>query len=245
MSKIDRSMCPSGRHGTVVAYKNHGCRCPDARESYRLYRKRHREGRQPAALVPAIGVRRRLQALMAIGWTQAEIGRRLGWKCHKSFWLAMNADRVHRRTHNAVAKVYDELCMIPGPSAITRGKAIASGYRPPLAWNDIDRDPEPPAVEPDADADQVDPIAVARAVAGEPPAILRDVDRLAAVAELVRRGETTTQIADKLAVDYGQAYRDRDTIRARQRRNQTAKHPNTRLAVQSSGARPGDLQQSA
>lgn len=165
---------------------------------------------------------------MAIGWPQLELCRRLGWKTRRSFWSAMNGDQVRRRTHDAVAELYDELSMTPGPSAIVRGQARSAGFRPPLMWDDIDRDVEPPAVKPDADTD---PIAVARAVAGEPPETLRDVDRRAAVAELVRRGESTAQIADKLGATEEQADRDRDTVGARQRRQQAAKTPNARRTL--------------
>lgn len=227
MSAI-RSGCRGRKHGTRSAYDHYGCRCADAREAARLYHKRRREGRQPAGFVPAVGAIRRVRALMALGWPRHEIARRLGWKHADTVDGLMRHDVIRRSTHQAVCRIYDELCMTPGPAAITKGRALAAGYRPPLAWDDIDHDPEPPAVDPGADSDQVDPVAVALAVAGEPPETLRDVDRRAAVAELVRRGESTTQIADKLGITREEAGRARDTVRTRQRRNKAAKTPNAR-----------------
>lgn len=217
MSTIDRSGCTARRHGSQSAYNHYGCRCTGGKEAARLYRKRHRQNRQPAGLVDSTGARRRIQALMAMGWPKAEIGRRLGMSHPNSLSHVLGRDQVRRDTHESISALYEKLCMTSGPSALTRGKARALGYRTALAWNNIDLDPEPVTVEPDSD--QVDPVAVVLAVAGDPPEVLRDVDRRAAVAELVRRGEATTQIAARIGITEKQADRDRDTVGARQRRN--------------------------
>jgi hypothetical protein len=46
--------------------------------------------------------------------------------------------RVNRFLHDAVARVYEELCMIPGPSQRTRALAANRGWAAPLDWDDID-----------------------------------------------------------------------------------------------------------
>jgi hypothetical protein len=239
----DRSACTARQHGTPNASKYHGCVCPDTREAVRLYRKRLREGRQPPGLVPAIGTRRRIQALMAIGWPAAEIARRLGWSHNKTLFETLGKEKVRRTTQSAVAALFDELSMTPGPSAITKGRARAAGHLPPLAWDDIDRDPEPPTAEPDS-RDQVDVSAVARAVAGDPPENLRTADRREAVAELVRRRKTSPEIADRLGVTARLVERDRVTLRARKKNDQTAKTPDARPTSHSSACIRGNSHQS-
>lgn len=87
--------------------------------------------------VDATGTRRRIQALMALGWPQALIGAELGVKQRAvSNWLARQY--VTARNAKAVADLYDRLSMTPGPSEITRSRALARGWVPPLAWDDID-----------------------------------------------------------------------------------------------------------
>lgn len=201
--------CTARQHGTAIAARHHGCKCPAAREAERIYRKRLREGRQAAGLLPAIGTHRRIQALMAIGWPADEIARRLGWAGSKVLFRALRTKKVQRKTYTAVAALYDELSLTPGPSAITKGRARAAGHQPPLAWDDIDRDPEPPAAG-NVDSGEVDQAAVARVITGNRPKALRSVDRRAAVAELTRRGMTRREIAEQVGcpvstVDYDRA----------------------------------------
>lgn len=90
----------------------------------------------------AVGVERRLRALVAIGWTQSYLGDQLGYD---PSWVAKLANnprrRVNRDTYQAVADLYDRLSMTPGPSQEARDRAKARGWAPPLAWDDdsIDR----------------------------------------------------------------------------------------------------------
>lgn len=195
--EITRERCTARRHDTALAARHHGCRCPAAREAERLYRKRLREGRQAPGLVSAIGTHRRIRALMAIGWPSDEIARRLGWAGSKVLFRSLRTTYVQRKTYNAVAALYDELSLIPGPSAITRGRARGAGHHPPLAWDDIDRDPEPPKTECSADDDEVDPVAVFRVVTGDRPKTLRQADLHAAIIELARRREPASRIAER------------------------------------------------
>lgn len=96
--------------------------------------------------VDATGTRRRLQALVAIGWPQSRLGQRLGVDPSNMNAL-LTRSRVTAATARAVAALYDELWDTPAPQSpgATRARrhAAARGWPPPLAWDDdtID-DPE-------------------------------------------------------------------------------------------------------
>lgn len=128
--------CAATRHGTATAYQVDGCRCPEAKEAQRLYRKRlrhdHHSGR--VRKVDATGTRRRWQALMAIGWTNDSLMRRLGYATCGN-WIAY-ADSVHVDTARRVKDLYNELWDQPGPSKWTRTWARNRGFRLPMAWDD-------------------------------------------------------------------------------------------------------------
>lgn len=136
MNPVDRSACGATQHGTDYAYKQHHCRCADARNAYRVYRKRIREGRHTPRLVDGTGTRRRLEALAAIRWPSSEIAERLGRRAHRSVSLLRNCKDVHVSTARRVAAVYDELSMTIGPSEKTAQYAQKHGWVPPLAWDE-------------------------------------------------------------------------------------------------------------
>jgi hypothetical protein len=98
----------------------------------------------PAALVPAAGTHRRIQALVATGWSQAKIGGRLGMT-PANFAAMMRRDHVTAATERAARAVYDELWNQPPPergqrekiaAARARNYARAHGWAPPLAWDE-------------------------------------------------------------------------------------------------------------
>lgn len=217
----DRSECTARHHDTRSAYDHHGCRCPGAREQARLYHKRSREGRQPAGHVdPDIAVRK-LQALQALGHSRAEIARQMGYSGVDIIENIQRATRLQRHTHDAVGRVYDELSMTPGSSNVTRGRARAAGYRPPLAWDDIDHDPEP-AAEHIAGRDDVDHSAIERAVTGDVPEVLHDEDRRRVVDRLADEGRSRSEIAQDLNITVGQVDRDREAMSRRRAREREA-----------------------
>lgn len=115
-------------------------------------------------LMPAQGARRRIEALNAIGWPNAEIANKAGWSSHATVWRMRTADTVRVATAQRLYKVYDELHMTPGPSELVRRKSTAAGFAPPLAWNNIDDDPHPDVAAIRKDDRQ----AVARKVAARP-----------------------------------------------------------------------------
>ena len=96
---------------------------------------------QPAdgSFVNILPTARRLQALVAIGYTQAYLAQQIGWTPQN-----LNAIITCRRpncTHKlakAVNDLYEQLSATPGPSKRSRALAARKGWAPPLAWDDID-----------------------------------------------------------------------------------------------------------
>lgn len=134
-------------HDTASAYA-YGCRCPIAREESRIVRKRRREGRTPPGLVSPLGVVRRLEALMAMGWTSAELSPYFDLTYREGVNHLLQSARhrmVLRATHEQVVQVYEKLCATPGPSGKTRRSSARKGWPPPFAWDDIDDPGEVPA----------------------------------------------------------------------------------------------------
>lgn len=131
----DRSQCPGDQHGTSNAYRNHGCRCLDARRDNNRYRKRRRAGFHQPAMVDSVGVVRRRQALAAMGYGLPDLAPHFG-VTPRAVSNYMRRPRVHRSTLERWRQVYDLLSMTPGPSSKARGEALRRGWLPPLAWDD-------------------------------------------------------------------------------------------------------------
>ena len=154
---------------------------------------------QPDALAPstpadATGTRRRLQALVTIGWSQGQLARRLGMT-RSNFGGMLRRGQVTASTARAVTQLYDELWDKP-PAAVTpRARAIASGARkyardrgwaPPLAWDDHAID---------------DPAAAAADGWQRTAPRLAPAELAAEAAELITsQGYTRQQAADRLGV---------------------------------------------
>lgn len=151
---IDRSGCPAGpdgEHGTRTSYYRYvqACRCPDAREAVRIYRKRLRYGVADARRkMPVIGAQRRLQALHAIGWRIPDfVERGIGERAHVAEILAGKRTVLLRETHEKIARMFDELQHTAGPSERVRRLARRRGLVDPAGWDGIDIDD--PAAVPD------------------------------------------------------------------------------------------------
>lgn len=132
------------RHGTDAGY-NAGCREACCRAAHARARKRDRCVPNPH--VPSIGTVRRVQALSRLGWSFAELSRRLG---HDRTYLSKVMDEAMVEAHTAlkVAEMYAELSMTwcTSPTASrTAAEARTKGYPPPLAWDRIDDPNESPA----------------------------------------------------------------------------------------------------
>ena len=94
-----------------------------------------------------------MQALCAVGWPVAELGRRIGYQTPANILIREQADMS---TVRAVAALYRELLGVdPDPvvgrrwAEAARRRATKNGWAPPGAWHDIDHDdaPEPDAAE--------------------------------------------------------------------------------------------------
>jgi len=96
------------------------------------------------ATVAAIGTRRRLQALQAIGYPGQYLAVRLGAGPNSMLQVARR-DRVRAATARAVAALYAELENTPGPSSRTARAARGRGWLPPVWWDEDSID-DPQAV---------------------------------------------------------------------------------------------------
>jgi hypothetical protein len=143
---------------------NQGCKCRDctrAAARYEQERQLDRLAGKPRRL-PALGTRRRLQALCALGWDWYSLANHIGASHEVVRTWAMNNQFVYARTAATVRVLYDELSMKLPPENTTaqrnaasraRGRAKRRGWPPPLAWDDEDLD------NPDAVPAGVDPVS--------------------------------------------------------------------------------------
>lgn len=206
---MDRTDCPAPRHGTYGAYQV-GCRCDDTKEIGRVRGKRYRQGRHAPSFAPVLGSQRRLQALMALGYSLVRLGLAMGIAPqHLRVLLNAHRPRVTLQTAAKVAAVYDNLCMtVPEKEynnnsvGLTRALAARRGYAPPLAWDDIDNPSEQPQqlvedpVRVHRNDFTVDPVKVARCTQGLLTfGALTTGEKREVLMALTTRGFTPTAIA--------------------------------------------------
>ncbi|KIU17882.1 hypothetical protein [Mycolicibacterium llatzerense] len=101
----------------------------------------------PGRQVPSIGSARRIQALVALGHTQADLAAEIG--CYEN-----RIPRMMRQPFVTVAfardvdALYRRLMFTPAPDTLaarrSRQRAQRAGWWPPLAWEDIDDPAEKP-----------------------------------------------------------------------------------------------------
>jgi len=204
--------------GSNAGYQRHytnresPCRaCKDAHNRTKKdYRKRLYLARGPVH-IPADGTRRRLQALVVMGWPLADLGDRLGVHlANLSRWI--RADNVARSTAARVAALYDELWDQPGPSEKGAKRAKTRGWLPPLAWDDDTIDD--PAARPSRMTEKrpaFDEIAVQRAMRGS-EVHLRPVERAEVVRRLTDLRLSTVEIAERLRVTERSVTRHRSAM---------------------------------
>jgi transcriptional regulator with XRE-family HTH domain len=155
--------------------------------------------------VCATGARRRVQALVVNGWSQAKIAERLGMNASQ-FGRVLRQQSVRVGTHTAICGLFEQLWNVAPPMGSehdraaaerARGYARALGWLPPLAWDDIDDDDEPATTGTPVFLDDV---AVDLAVAGERVHLNR-LERLSAVLILNRDQHLSDgQIEDRLGI---------------------------------------------
>lgn len=204
-------MLPDDHHrGTTTGYR-HGCRqacCRKAMaDAMANRRKRLYLARTDTLAVPNIGTRRRIQALMAIGWSQSRISREAGYDRSHVSLILMRGGALQQRTVDRIAEVYERLSMTlppmttgPEKVAATRARNLAAerGWAPPLAWNDIDDPGEEPVMGRDIwDESSIDDAVIDRVLAGgKRPRKLTRAEAGEIVARSLGRGMSGNQIED-------------------------------------------------
>ncbi|MGY1946686.1 hypothetical protein [Nocardia asiatica] len=105
----------------------------------------HPHPNQPTVL--AIGARRRVRALNALGWPTDELAHQLGQSSRSVLNVAISGDYTTYNMWSRIRDLYNKLSGTPGPSARTASNAHRRGDVPPLAWDGIDIDD--PRAQPD------------------------------------------------------------------------------------------------
>ncbi len=96
--------------------------------------------------VPAVGARRRVRALNAIGWPGHELAARLNTTAH-TLNLSVRRDVITYRRWKQIADLYEKISGTSGPSSEIQKRSRTLGHVPPLAWEGIDIDH--PSAQPD------------------------------------------------------------------------------------------------
>ena len=145
---------PEGpRHGTYAGAVRHWDRrepvCEPCGVAARRTRKRNRLralAGEPAT-VPKLGTRRRVHALMAIGWTYRQISQASGVS-YATLRDLTRGRRVYWAVATAIADTYDRLSDTPAPpgrnTTYVINLARRNNWPPPSAWLDIDDPNEQP-----------------------------------------------------------------------------------------------------
>ncbi len=148
--------------------------------------------------IDGTGTRRRLRALVAIGYSISSLARRLGWSTANLHRLVTSDARVAAGAARLVGELYDELSMTPFTGTEQRSRISASrarnlaarnGWAPPLAWDDEtldDPDARPGGHDYDQDG-ELDVVAIERRMAGDRSVQLTKAERV----ELARRWEVS------------------------------------------------------
>lgn len=170
---------------------------------------------------------RRLQALVCLGYTLAELARKVDAnETHIQRLAGVGMyDGVHRDLDQRVRALYDDLCMtVPQPTdrydkaraANARTLAKKRGWHPPLAWDDIDTDPNPAMVTPvrlHRPKDDIDEAVVLRRCAGETtPEHPTRAEREEIVRRLHAQGRNDRQIGDTAGMPHETAQRIRSDL---------------------------------
>lgn len=180
------------RHG-ITGYRN-GCRCATCRRACAdaAARRRARKylARTDHVSVPNLGTKRRIQALVALGWSMAAISRHAGYdRSHVGLMLSRRGN-IRTETARRIAATYERLSMTLPPQETrvekvdaARARRIAKerGWLPPMAWVDIDDPNERPDLQ--ARDNSVDEVVVLRVLGGDFSLTVNRAERY----EIVRR----------------------------------------------------------
>lgn len=169
------------------------------------------------ARVLAVGAKRRVQALIALGWTVDQI----------SAWLRVPAATVDAlltpttvfvsaRAHRTIAKVYrdhfGEVPPVKDPASLDRART--NGWRTGMAWDDIDMDAVPAsALTATGHGAEVivDDVAVEQAMKGN-HVVLHQAEREIVVTRLHAKEMSDGAISDHSGIPIGSVYRIRTSL---------------------------------
>lgn len=164
------------------------------------------ENLAPGTCVDATGVRRRLQALVANGRSQASLAARLGMT-PGNFTTFMKSPVVTADKALAVRRLYEEWWDQPPLEESPRQQAAASrahkyasehGWLPPMAWDEDTIDSVVPEEADPADGDDIDPVVVARCLAGKRPDRITKGERQLVAREVLARGGGVHELSELL-----------------------------------------------
>lgn len=234
-------ICPANHiHAeTSTCYVTHCCRCDACRQGRAEYSywARHMvaSGRRDTfrgALIDATPTRRRIQALMALGWSQPQIAKAAGSDQNRVS-SQLHAERITRGGAAKVAAAYELLSFRLPPTTtrnervgvnLVRALARRNRWLPPLAWDDIDNDPDPRAAltntgeggeegaeEAGAPAPILDDVAIDLAIQGH-PVHLTPAERRACVAALHAKRYSDPLIAETIRCNVKTVGRIRDEL---------------------------------
>jgi hypothetical protein len=214
-----RELADPGRDG------NPGIRRVRPETAQRVLRIRiEQANRAPHSHAVATGTRRRLQALIAVGWPHDDLAARLG-RSSASLRRSMQSDSVTAQTAHDVSALYEQLWNLRPPQSTgaqrssadaARAFAAERGWLPPLAWDDINTDPDPRHHNGPAETDDLDEIAIERALAGDGVRLehLTPAEQDEVVRRLTERGKSIREIAQRLATTKRTISRRRASINA-------------------------------
>lgn len=142
------------RHGKLAGYDRHRRdgedACDPCKRAAALYENERRLEQMAGGrrTVSDTGTARRVQALVALGYTFRQIGAALGLSHDVARKWAWGQSYIRTTTAAKVAVLYEEWSMkLPEASqgaAYARTTARRAGWAPPLAWDDIDDENERP-----------------------------------------------------------------------------------------------------
>lgn len=150
------------------------------------------------AIVLAYGLRRRVEALSAMGWDVKSVAAECGISFPSSLHRARDGMRTSWSMHEAVVAGYERISHIRRDDNRTLMRAARHGHLSPLMWDDIDDYFEAPGI---ATVDVgVDEVLVQRVIDGTWVGEVPSIERRAAFEKLHARGLSATEIAERLHV---------------------------------------------
>lgn len=179
------------------------------------------------ALVPILGARRRVQALVAAGHSASRIAREIGVAPNSATMAALVGKRTDGETfgrsitaerERAVRAVFDRWQWVPGQSARARAIGARNGWPLPLEWDEAAID------DPNGRPEK----------ARWTPESARE-ERREHVDHLTSQGLTAPEIAERLGINTRLVERDRAHARAQDGAPRPDRKPNSRSEIEAMG----------